>query len=272
MKTRRKSKRQVHRRRMKLLFLECCGLAIMIAVISLFVTYYPFDLSKELSLLPSVIPGSNTDFHTGSIDNEENNAEESNADESNAGEIHTDENEWCLILVNKWNYIPDNYEVELTKLSGGESVDQRIYPKLQEMLDAARNDNIYPVVVSGYRTAEKQQRLMDEKIAEYEAEGCVAEEAITKADAWVAIPGTSEHQIGIGVDINADSIHSRGEDVYDWLEQNSYQFGFIRRYPAEKTEITGIINEPWHYRYVGVEAATEIHTQEICLEEYLNQA
>lgn len=180
------------------------------------------------------------------------------------------ESAWYLILVNKWNCVPDDYAAELTELSNGQSVDTRIYPQLQEMFDAARSENVYPVVASGYRTAEQQQIIMDEKIAAYKAEGYTDEEAVAKAEAWVALPGTSEHQLGIAVDINADGIHSAGYEVYEWLNRNAFRFGFICRYPPDKTEITGVINEPWHYRYVGVEAAEEIQNQGICLEEYLN--
>ena len=186
-------------------------------------------------------------------------------------QTHTNETVWHLILVNKWNYIPADYEVELKKLAKGQSVDKRIYPALQEMFDTAKSNGIYPVVSSGYRTAKKQQSLLDKKIAEYKAMGCSTKEAITRAKEWVAVPGTSEHQLGIAVDINADGVHSTGDEVYEWLEQNAYKFGFIRRYPPDKTEITGIANEPWHYRYVGIEAAAEIHYQGICLEEYLNE-
>lgn len=184
-------------------------------------------------------------------------------------DIKMEETPWNLILVNKWNSIPDDYDVELTELSNGQLVDERIYPALQEMFDAARSEGVYPVVVSGYRSAEKQQRLMDEKISEYRAEGNSAEAAAAKAEAWVAVPGTSEHQLGIAVDINADGVNSAGHQVYEWLEQNAYKFGFICRYPAEKTAITGVANEPWHYRYVGIEAATEIQEQGVCLEEFL---
>ncbi len=184
---------------------------------------------------------------------------------------NADETAWYLILVNKQNYMPDNYNVELTELSNGQSVDKRIYPALQEMFDAARDDGVYPVVVSGYRTAEKQQSLMDNKIAEYRAEGRSAKDAKTKAEAWVSIPGTSEHQLGIAVDINADGVNSAGHEVYDWLKKNAYKYGFILRYPPDKTEITGIINEPWHYRYVGVDAAVEMQNQGVCLEEYLKE-
>lgn len=183
----------------------------------------------------------------------------------------TEESTWSLILVNKWNYIPDNYKVELTELKNGESVDKRIYPALQKMFDDARKDHVFPVVASGYRTAEKQQELMDEKIAAYESEGYSTDEAKSKAEAWVAIPGTSEHQLGLSVDINADGIRSTGDDVYEWLHKNSYKYGFIYRYPENKTNITGVINEPWHYRYVGTDAAAKIHELGICLEEYLER-
>lgn len=181
-----------------------------------------------------------------------------------------DEEEWCLILVNKEHYIPKDYEVELLELSNGQCVDRRIYPALQEMFDMARKDGVYPVVASGYRTAEKQQSLMDEKIAAYMAEGYTVKEAESKAEIWVAAVGTSEHQLGISVDINADGVHSTGSQVYEWLDKNSYKYGFIKRYPEDKTEITGIINEPWHYRYVGRKAAAEIYHSGVCLEEYLN--
>ena len=176
---------------------------------------------------------------------------------------------WHLILVNKWNYIPDNYEVDLIELANGQSVDKRVYPALQEMFDDARSKGVFPIVVSGYRTAKEQQSLLDGKIAGYRAEGYSAEDAAAKAEALVAVPETSEHQIGIAVDINADGIYSTGHEVYGWLEQNAYKFGFIRRYPSDKTEITGVAGEPWHYRYVGVDAANEINNRGICLEEYL---
>lgn len=182
------------------------------------------------------------------------------------------EEEWCLILVNKEHCIPDNYEVELVELSNGQCVDRRIYPALQEMFDTARSEGIYPVVASGYRTAEKQQSLMDEKVAAYLVEGYSLWEAKEKAEIWVAAVGTSEHQLGISVDINADGVQSAGSEVYEWLDENSYRFGFIKRYPEDKTEITGIINEPWHYRYVGKRAAAEIYRSGVCLEEYLEES
>lgn len=181
------------------------------------------------------------------------------------------EGAWSLLLVNRDSPLPDGYQVELTHLSNGQSVDKWIYPALQAMFDAARAQGVYPVVASGFRTAEKQQSLLDEKIAAFEAQGDSPAQARENAEDWVALPGTSEHQTGLAVDINADGIHSAGREVYRWLDQNAYRYGFILRYPSDKTGITGISNEPWHYRYVGVTAAAEIRRQNLCLEEYLNQ-
>ena len=87
----------------------------------------------------------------------------------------------------------------------------------------------------------------------------------------MAVPGTSEHQLGLSVDINADTSVCSKDAVYSWLAENSYKYGFIFRYPSGKEDITGVINEPWHYRYVGKEAAEKIYESELCLEEYLQQ-
>ena len=158
--------------------------------------------------------------------------------------IASEDNGWNLILVNRDNYIPADYKVQLTELSNGKKVDSRIYPELQEMFDDARAQGYSLFVREGYRTQEEQQ--------------------------WVAIPGTSEHQLGIAVDINADTTKSSSDDVYNWLAENAHTYGFIKRYPSNKTDITGVINEPWHYRYVGKEAASKIYSQGICLEEYID--
>jgi D-alanyl-D-alanine carboxypeptidase len=194
-----------------------------------------------------------------------------NVSSADTSKNDTDETSWSLILVNRWNAIPEDYVVDITELSNGQTVDTRIYPALQKMFDAARADGVYPVVASGYRTAEKQQSLMDEKIAAFKAEGYSASQAKAEAETWVAIPGTSEHQLGIAVDINADGVKSNGSEVYKWLKQNGYRFGFILRYPPDKIEITGVSNEPWHYRYVGIKAAAAMHNQTLCLEEYLRE-
>lgn len=178
----------------------------------------------------------------------------------------SDDADWNLVLVNYENAIPDHYEPNLVEVSGGEKVDERIYEPLMEMLEAAKEENWgqLPVVVSGYRTQAKQQQLFDNKVAKYRTEGHSQSEAEELAKQWVAVPGYSEHQIGLAVDINGATY-----DLYFWLQQNSYQYGFIFRYPGSKTDITGVAEEVWHYRYVGVDAATEMYEKGLCLEEYL---
>ena len=184
--------------------------------------------------------------------------------------VASEDNGWNLILVNRDSYIPDDYQVEFTELSNGKKVDSKIYPELQEMFNDARAQGYGLFVREGYRTQEEQQQLLDEKIEAYENEGKSKSEAKKLAEQWVAIPGTSEHQLGIAVDINADTTKSSSDDVYSWLAENAHKYGFIKRYPSDKTDITGVINEPWHYRYVGKEAALEIYSQGMCLEEYID--
>lgn len=177
--------------------------------------------------------------------------------------------DWRLILVNSAHPIPKDYQIELYQLSNGIYIDARIYPDLQQMFDDARSDGVYPVVGEGYRTHEAQQKMMEDRIDSYTAQGYSRKEAKKLAEEWVAVPGTSEHELGIALDINADKSLSANEEVYDWLAENAWQYGFILRYPPGQEAITGIDYEPWHYRYVGQEAALEIHTQQITLEEYL---
>lgn len=172
-----------------------------------------------------------------------------------------------LILVNAWNKINDDFKFNTITLSNGEIVSELIYPNLQNMFDDARNLGIDPEVTSGYRTKEKQQSLFDEKVNEYLQQEFSQEQAEEKAMQWVALPGFSEHHTGLAVDINAKNGSSN--EVYDWLKNNSWKYGFILRYPEDKTEITGINYEPWHFRFVGYEAAEYIYEHNLCLEEYI---
>lgn len=182
---------------------------------------------------------------------------------------YTDSGVDFLVLVNGDHPLPEDWTVELTELSNGQQVASAMYPALQLMFDDARAQGVYPIVASGYRTAEKQQSLMDERIAQYISEGYSEEEAVAEAALWVNPVGCSEHQTGLAVDINADGVHSYGYEVYDWLAVNAWQYGFILRYPEGETEITGTDYEPWHYRYVGLDAAKDVHKGKLTLEEYL---
>lgn len=178
----------------------------------------------------------------------------------------------ALTLVNDDNHIPSNWDVELTTLSNGEQVASTIYPDLQKMFDDMRAEGIYPFVRAGYRSDDEQKRVLNEKTAAYMAEGYSKSRARELALETVALPGTSEHELGLAVDINAVEGKSDSEEVYSWLAKNAYKYGFIMRYPENKTSITGKDYEPWHYRYVGTEAAKEIYKSGECLEEYLGKA
>lgn len=182
-----------------------------------------------------------------------------------------DNTPWNLILVNNDNVLPQGYSPELTTLSNGVQVDSRIYPDLQSMFDQMRTEDVYPVVGEGYRSEQQQKEMMQEKIDAYLAEGYSNRKARKEAEKWVAKPNYSEHQLGLALDINADKSRCDNDTVYQWLAQNAYRYGFILRYPEGKESITGIDYEPWHYRYVGKEAAQEMQAEGVCLEEYLGK-
>lgn len=184
----------------------------------------------------------------------------------------TTSSDWRLLLVNSTHPLDDDYSVDLTELRNGQSVDTRILSDLQEMFDAAKSEDIYPIVSDAYRTREDQQTLMDDVIQNYEDEGYSSEEASSKAEQVIAKPGTSEHETGLAIDIAGDDDYDQDTDsVLEWMNSNAYKYGFILRYPSGKESVTGAEAENDHYRYVGKEAAKVIHDQGICLEEYLSQ-
>ena len=187
-----------------------------------------------------------------------------------SGQTASAEHGWNLILVNQDYKIPKSWNVELTELANGQSVDSRIYPDLQKMFDDMRAQGVSPVVASGYRTSEKQQALMNDKVETFLSKGYSRADAKAEAKMWVAKVGYSEHQTGLAVDINADGVNSTGEQVYTWLANNAWKYGFILRYPENKVDITKTDYEPWHYRSVGVEAAAKIQEKGLCLEEYIS--
>ena len=178
---------------------------------------------------------------------------------------------WKLVLVNATHPLPENFTVKLKELRNGQHVDERIYPELQQMFDDARAVEIYPYINESFRAAERQQEIMNNYIASYEAQGLSHAAAVEKAHTIVAEPGTSEHQLGLAVDIVAE-YGADSTTTWQWLLENSWRYGFILRYPADKVDITGIDYEPWHFRYVGKEAAKEITERGLCLEEYVADA
>lgn len=182
---------------------------------------------------------------------------------------------WKLTLVNQWHELPNNYSTTLTQIRNGQAIDERCFSDLQAMMDDCQEAGLSPLICSSYRTQEKQESLYDSKVKRLVTQGYSHADAKNEAGKEVAVPGTSEHQLGLAVDIVDVEYQILDEaqektDVQRWLMEHSWEYGFILRYPNDKKDITGVIYEPWHYRYVGKEAAKEIYEQSICLEEYLD--
>ena len=179
-----------------------------------------------------------------------------------------------LTLVNPWNNVPEGYEVELENITDEQAVDVRCIEDLRHMVLDCFMAGANPYICSSYRTQEMQEYLYDNKMMRVMAEGYSAELAPEIAARSVAIPGTSEHQLGLAVDIIDEyypNLNYTQEYTYtqQWLIKHSWEYGFILRYPNGTTDITGIIYEPWHYRYVGKDVAAEIHELGITFEEYI---
>ena len=182
--------------------------------------------------------------------------------------------EWNLILVNPWNQIPADHQFTHQKLANGMTVDQRIYADLCAMLSDCWKAGLHPVVCSAYRPYSTQQRLYRNKISRLLNEGYSYSAAVQEAGRWVAPPGTSEHQTGLALDIVSyryQILDQKQEETAEqkWLMAHCWEYGFVLRYPPDKSELTGIGYEPWHYRYVGRDTAAEMKETGMCLEEYV---
>jgi len=154
--------------------------------------------------------------------------------------------------------------------------DERIIEELLGMMQAAKNDGVTLAICSPYRDLNRQKVLFNRKIEAYMAKGMSYMEAYTISSQAVTVPGASEHQIGLAIDIISDEYVTLDEgfantDAGKWLAEHSCEYGFILRYPKGKEYITGIEYEPWHFRYVGKEAAQLITKEGITLEEFWNK-
>ncbi len=188
--------------------------------------------------------------------------------------INIDTSAWNLLLVNWENSIPSDYPVQLAEFENGYQVDARIIPEMRAMFDTALSEGYDLMVGSAYRSYDYQTGLFDRQVQRNVSQGYANEEAIAVAATVVAKPGTSEHQTGMAVDIVTPEYQRLDEGIaqrpeIQWLFEHAHEYGFILRYPQDKTETTKIIYEPWHYRYVGVEAATYMKENNLVLEEYL---
>ena len=171
-----------------------------------------------------------------------------------------------VILVNARNPVPDYYEPDLVNVVDYHDVDARCYDALVQMLADCNAAGIEYNFNSAYRTIEEQTAILEIRTKEHMKNFDLDfEDARKKALETVALPGTSEHHLGLAVDI-------LGEEAIAWLQEHCWEYGFILRYTQEKESITGIIDEPWHFRYVGKSVSLDMQDSGLCLEEYLGAA
>lgn len=194
--------------------------------------------------------------------------------EDAAEQLQSEEEDWCLALVNDEYPMDVTYKPELVTLEEEMMVDERIVEDAKAMLAAAREEGLSPYVCSAYRSVEEQSQIFDSTMYTHLNTGMSMVEAYNETNMSVALPGCSEHAMGLALDIvslsytNLDESQAKTEEA-KWLAEHCWEYGFILRYPPEKSDITGIIYEPWHYRYVGKETAKEITEKGVTFEEYL---
>lgn len=182
----------------------------------------------------------------------------------------SDEN-WALTLINKNYPLDKNFYPSVTSVIDGSSVtaDTRVAENYKLMYAAALKEDIILTPYSGYCSYQRQKTIFDGKVDSFLLQGKSDQEAKQNAERRVGAPGCSENGAGLAVDIISASAGFSSTDEYKWLVANAHNYGFVLRYPEDKTEITGIIYQPWHWRYVGVTPATEMKEKNLCLEEYL---
>ncbi len=186
--------------------------------------------------------------------------------------VDTDAVEWNLIVVSLTREIPEGYKPEVVEVvNSGHDLDKRVAPYYEKMYYAAKKEGIILTPFSGNRSYERQRINYNNLTETYMTRYGIDRKAAQKKAATVILPpGTSEHNIGLAMDIcnTYDSFANSKE--YAWLTKNAYKYGFILRYPKGKEDVTGIVYEPWHWRFVGTEYAKKIRDSGLCLEEYLD--
>ena len=181
--------------------------------------------------------------------------------------------DWNLILVNKDNPLEADIDCKMKSFDGFD-VDERIYDELDAMFKAAKEDGINLFMSSGFRNYNTQTYLYEKKINYFKRLGYSLDDATKIASMKVTPPLTSEHETGLAADILSYSHNCMDSSFGDcdagvWLKEHCFEYGFILRYPEGKEDITKIQYEPWHFRYVGKEAAEFIYINDLTLEEFV---
>ena len=191
-------------------------------------------------------------------------------DNYNPASVLASEN-WALTLINKNYPLDKNYSPNTALVIEGTSVtaDIRVAEAYRLMYNAALTEDVVLTPYSGYCSYQRQKTIYDNKVQAFVLQGLTEDEAKLSAEKRVEPAGCSENGAGLAVDVISASAGFSSTNEYKWLVANAHNYGFVLRYPEDKTEITGMIYQPWHWRYVGIEVATEMKEQNLCLEEFL---
>ena len=263
------------------IFLSVC--AVILAAVILLIVF----------AVKAVMSGGEKDNNSSEVSSLQSDSVSDVSDNSDASEVSSEEpstpsypetgpngldaNYTKLLLVNGENPLPEDYDYEgnLTTIpdkyiNGSlKQIDKDVWPYMQAMIEAAWADGVKLYVWSPYRSYSTQNMLFKKQVDHQIEKGVPADKAEDEAATVVARPGTSEHHTGLAADFNMADDKFETTEMYTWMQQHAADYGFIMRYSGEKQEITGVIHESWHYRFVGINAAKEMNRLNMCLEEYL---
>lgn len=185
--------------------------------------------------------------------------------------VNLEQKHWSVVVVDKNRQLPEGYEPELEYIAGSEySLDARVADYYNKMYDAAYADGVVLTPYSAYRKYSTQESNYNSLVSQYTSQGYTQSEAEDLAATEILPAGCSEHNLGFAVDICSTDESFKDTPEYEWLCENAYKYGFIERYPEGTKEITGVIAEPWHWRFIGPSYAKDMKQKGFAtLEEYL---
>ena len=254
-------------RRYKMLLCAAAGVAAGVLITFIAAKGVLSEHEQTLTTQNEALENENEDLRT--------QVSKTEAVEDSASLLSSASENWAIALVNEGHPLDTSYvPAEMTEIESERSVDSRIADDLKQMLSDAKDAGLSMYVASAYRSYEKQREVFNNTMQDWISQGYSPLNAYDETKKSVAVPGTSEHATGLAVDIISseyEALDDRQGDTEEqkWLMEHCWEYGFILRYPSDKSDVTNIVYEPWHYRYVGKEAAKEIIEQNITLEEYV---